>query len=342
MPMKSTTRLQVILGVLLFAAVTPAWSQTTSEVKTNLPPLEQMLQHLPGYHPHANQNAGQTGGAKQEIAHPASAKVYAFATADYPGAASSVAFDTNNTTIVGFLQFNPNGTATTPPSPETAFIVKSGVYELLDIPGATSSGANAATGINTSGQIVGFYTDSSMVPHGFLDTAGTFTDVDYPGANGTDVFDINDSGEMVGAFTDTTGIVHGYLDNGGTFTQIDYPGASTTIAVGINSSGEIVGIWEDSMNNTYGFTLKGGVFTLLIFPLGNNTEPIGVNTQGEISGYYQDAAGVVHGFIYSNGAFSEVDVAGSSGTELTRIKNYGAITGAFVDALLETHGVKGH
>jgi len=334
--MKGSMRLQAILLVLLFAAVTPAWSQTGPEVKTNRPPLDQVLKYLPGYHSNPSQNAVQTGGVKQDAVHSAAAKVYTFATVDYPGAASSTIFDTNNSTTVGILQFDPTSV---PATPETAFTVKSWVYEVLLVPGATESGA---TGINTSGQIVGFYTDSSMVAHGFVDTAGTFTDVDYPSATGTEVIGINDAGVMVGAYSDTSGNIHGFIDNGGTFTSLDYPGASSTIGAGINSSGEIVGVWEDSMSNTYGFIDNGGVFTSLSFPLGYDTEAIGVNNRGEIAGYYQDATSLYHGFIYSGGAFAEVDVAGSSGTQLTRIKNQGAITGVFFDALTETHGMKGH
>jgi uncharacterized membrane protein len=268
--MKGTVRLQVILLMVLFATVQPARSQTGSEVKTPRGPLEQVLQYLPGNHTNLGQGAARTG-AKPEFATAAAAKVYVFQTADYPGAASSTAFDTNSSTIVGFFQFDPNGT---PPSPMTAFTLKGNIYQILDIPGATTS---AATGINTSGQIVGLYVDVSMVSHGFVDTGGTFTNVDFPSATGTDVFDITDSGVMVGAYTDTTGNLHGFIDNAGDFTTLDYPGAASTIAAGINSSGEIVGEWGDTSGDTFGFVYSGGVFTSLSFPLGHNTEAIGVN-----------------------------------------------------------------
>ena len=49
---------------------------------------------------------------------------------------------------------------------------------LIDVPGSIST---TAIGINNSSQIVGRYTDSAGNTHGFLDTNGTFTTLDFPG-----------------------------------------------------------------------------------------------------------------------------------------------------------------
>jgi hypothetical protein len=82
-----------------------------------------------------------------------------------------------------------------------------------------------------------------MNRHGYLDTGGSFTQIDVPGAIGTEAFGINDAGQIVGRF-DTGSPVsfsgHGYLDTGGSFTQIDVPGAVITQALGINDAGQIV------------------------------------------------------------------------------------------------------
>jgi uncharacterized membrane protein len=46
-----------------------------------------------------------------------------------------------------------------------------------------------------------------------LDTGGTFTTIDVPGASGsfgTQAYGINNSGQIVGSFQDATG-VHGFL-----------------------------------------------------------------------------------------------------------------------------------
>ncbi len=334
--MKITMRLRVILFVLLFAGVKPAWSQSSSEIKAPRPLADRMLQYLPGYH--SPQSALRTEGATQDaVVVSKKAKVYAFATADFPGAAESVVYDANASTIVGYCEFDPSSV---PSTPQIAFTLKGGVYQMLAVPNAVAS---FATGINTSGQIVGAYTDSSSVAHGYLDIAGTFTNIDYPSSTGTEPLEINDSGMIVGSYADATSAIHGYLDNAGTFSSFDYPGATATYATGINSSGEIVGYWQDSSYNVYGFIYNGSVFTSLNVPLGTGTTPFGVNDKGEVAGFYQDATSLYHGFIYTGGAFSEVDVFGAvGGTQLSRIKNSGAITGVFIDALTEAHGIKGH
>jgi hypothetical protein len=90
--------------------------------------------------------AGHTAATAGEAVAPglAAAKVYAFATADYPGAAQSDVFDTDGTTAVGAFIFDP-GSAN---SPATAFTFSGGAYQILTVPGSASS---VATGINTAG-----------------------------------------------------------------------------------------------------------------------------------------------------------------------------------------------
>jgi uncharacterized membrane protein len=54
-------------------------------------------------------------------------------------------------------------------------------------------------GINDAGQIVGFFVGPGE--HGFLlDTGGSFTQIDVPGARSTEAFGINDAGQIVGSF----------------------------------------------------------------------------------------------------------------------------------------------
>jgi hypothetical protein len=78
------------------------------------------------------------------------AKVYAFASVDYPGAAQSLVFDSDGTTAVGAFVFDP-GSGT---SPTTAFTFAGGVYQILTVQG---SNVSIATGINGAGLIVGVH-----------------------------------------------------------------------------------------------------------------------------------------------------------------------------------------
>ena len=223
------------------------------------------------------------------------AKVYAFASADYPGAAQSYVFDSDGTTAVGAFIFDP-GSGT---SPTTAFTFAGGVYQILTVPGSNFS---IATGINGAGLIVGVYEDLAGVAHGFAKSGGTFGNVEFPGATSTQAIGVNDAGQIVGDYFDAASIEHGFVSSAGTFTAINYPGATATAAAGINAAGDIVGVWSDATSSR-GYVLQAGVFTPLNFPLATSTTAFGINDTGEIAGYYSDAAGKTHGFIFADGVF---------------------------------------
>jgi uncharacterized membrane protein len=88
------------------------------------------------------------------------------------------------------------------------FLYQDGVFQLIEPPGAISSGA---FGINNRGQIVGDYTDARGT-HGFLDTGGTLQTIDVPGFEGrTFTRGINRTGHITGSIREKTGFSHGYL-----------------------------------------------------------------------------------------------------------------------------------
>jgi len=70
-------------------------------------------------------------------------------------------------------------------------------FTTIDVP---SAGTTDAHGVNNAHEIVGIITDSTGI-HGFLDTAGNFTTIDFPGIPGnTAAFGINSAGQIVGSF----------------------------------------------------------------------------------------------------------------------------------------------
>lgn len=100
-----------------------------------------------------------------------------------------------------------------------AYIVQDGVYQLLDSPGSLLSQAGATfsygSDINPSGEIVGYFTNSSGT-HGFLLNNGGLTQLNYPGVGviQTLVNGINPKGDIVGVYTDARGN-HGFLATSG-------------------------------------------------------------------------------------------------------------------------------
>ncbi|MCI0530296.1 MAG: S8 family serine peptidase, partial [Nitrospira sp.] len=178
----------------------------------------------------------------------------------------------------------------------------------IDFPGFPSI---FAQDINDSGQIVGFYFDSSRA-HGFLLDRGSFTTIDFPGDVYNKSFGMNDSGQIVGLYTDSLARDYGYLFTGGNFSTIDFPGAVHTSAFGINEEGRIVGYFFDPQTSRgYGYLLSEGNFSIINFPGSAATDAHSINDNGQIVGTYTDGNGF-HGYLFRDGNFSTVNFPGTT------------------------------
>jgi len=162
-------------------------------------------------------------------------------------------------------------------------------------PGSSYTGA---IGINNSGEISGYFSNTSnFFGQGFTYSGGVFSvfDVPFPGAMQTFAYGLNNSGQIVGDYYDASGY-HGFLDSGGLFSPISVPGApNATSASGINDSGQIVGYYH--LPSGYnGFLDNGGVPSTFDVPGASQTLAEGINNNGQIVGYYYDGSGGIHGF----------------------------------------------
>jgi len=101
-----------------------------------------------------------------------------------------------------------------------------GTFSMIDPPGTVSTappGGSGLTGsscygINDSGFIVGQYTDTNFITHGYVrDPQGNFTTLDAPNASqtprsmGTSATAINGSGAIIGQYFDAQGVRHGFI-----------------------------------------------------------------------------------------------------------------------------------
>ena len=205
-------------------------------------------------------------------------------------------------------------------------------YTPLIFPGNVAVGA--PTGINASGEIIGAFDSTSVSrPNGFVDFNGTFTALNYPGADYTIPHGLNDVGQIAGVYG-LNGVTHGFLYSGGVFTTVDAPGSvSGTILTGINNSGEITGDYGDNLGNTIGFTYVGGTFSPLNYPGTTSTEPGSINDGGQVVGTYTPSNNVP--FLFSGGTFSTLTLP--CGVP-TGINNAGQITigcalaGGYIDS----------
>lgn len=142
-----------------------------------------------------------------------------------------------------------------------------GTFTIIDTPGAV--GGTRIAGINSSGEIAGFFSDSNT-SHGYIRTPdGTFIAFDVPGACAgcIQVTGLNDEGTVAGTFLvpDSSGFLaqHGFVRAAdGTVTTFDVPGAVRVIfghvlpfvgVAGINSSGAVVGSYSDANGVGHGY-----------------------------------------------------------------------------------------
>ena len=250
-----------------------------------------------------------------------------------------------------------------------------GTYTQIDVPGAVST---QAIGINTAGDIVGSYQDSSNNYHGFLLSAGSYTTIDAPGSLNTSATGINDVGQIIGSSGHA-----GFLYDLGTqtFTEVKFRsnGSSHTTPQGINNAGTIVG-FINLKNGPVGFEFTGGTFREVVlsgYPYStlsgiNNSDealgtafyvsainflfsqgqffqsgvspmdtPHGINDLNTIVGEYISAGNTRSGFLFQNGARQRLRFPGSCSTCSSYaygINNAGDVVGAFTDASNITHG----
>ena len=168
---------------------------------------------------------------------------------------------TNNDLAVGFYNsVGMDATGNHPVSHGYTYNIATNTFSAnIDDPNASlTNGGTVAAAINNSGEIVGFYKDSSGETHGFLDIGGSFTTVDGPGVTSTgqtQLLGLNDQGLAVGFYqVNANDILHGFVFDSvhDTFTTVDPPGSAGTTLNGINDLDQIVGFFVDGMGNTDG------------------------------------------------------------------------------------------
>jgi hypothetical protein len=176
-----------------------------------------------------------------------------YTTLDFPGAAGTNLTGINPSgEMTGFYCSDPACGSTGNASTNHSFTVsKKGAFTSFDPPGAISSTAST---VNPSGAIVGAYTDSSGVTHGYLLYHGTFATIDFAGATFTFAGGNNPAGDIVGTYRDSANVFHSFLLSNGVFTSFDPPGTvGFSDAAGINPGGTIVGIYFDAGGVEHGF-----------------------------------------------------------------------------------------
>ena len=174
-----------------------------------------------------------------------------------------------------------------------------GTLTTIDDPNAVHG--TEVTGINSKGDVAGFYFDAAFTAHGFSLINGTFSTINYAGA-GTGLAQgrsrrvYNDFDRIVGGVVGGTAGNIGFTYNGTSFTKFTVPGSTTTFGAGINDSGTLVGYFNDSAGQ-HGFVYMGGQFTTLDATGALGTRAAGINGSGTVVGFFDDSNAGAHGFV---------------------------------------------
>ncbi|NEP70970.1 MAG: hypothetical protein F6K25_13670 [Okeania sp. SIO2G4] len=158
------------------------------------------------------------------------------------------------------------------------------------------------TGINSNGQISGFYLLPDFAGGSSFLLEGedlNVTDLDIEGSDRTLAWDINDAGKVVGQFRIPDDRNSAFVwENGNIIEELEFPGASFTTARGINNNDSIVG-WltsDETEQFVNGFIWENGEFEEINFPGATGTFAADINDGGVIIGDYSDQEGNSIGF----------------------------------------------
>ncbi|MDO8682417.1 MAG: DUF3466 family protein [Armatimonadota bacterium] len=262
------------------------------------------------------------------------------------GGDGSLAFDVNdNGQVVGVASRAGNNYA-------PAFLWQNGSMQDLGTLG--ESPQSVATGINNSGQVVGY----SEGGHAFLWQNGSMQDL---GVNATNVA-INDNGQVVGSLGGPSFLwQNGSMQNLGNKMPNDINNAGQVVGWGynshaflwqiglmltqdlgtlyggnseayaINNIGQVVGV-----SDNHGFLWQNG----LMQDIGFLRVGYDINDIGQVVGWAGDAAGNNHPFLWQNGSIQFLDTLGGlKNSKAYAINNNGLIVGYSTDAAGNQHAV---
>jgi hypothetical protein len=291
---------------------------------------------------------------------------------DVPGSTSTWVIDMNNhgqitgyyyprtgsQNVRGYVRGADGSMLTFAPSPEVMVTVPAAINNLGVVTGTywvqgigvgfirgadgtmtafrvNDSTETAPVGINDSGVIAGWYTDSKGNGHGFVrDPSGSVTTFEAPGCINTDPTGINASGEIVGDCG--YGAPSFLRDSLGNFTTFEEPraGGAGTTASAINSAGAVTGYYVDHYDYSHPYVRDAaGNFTSFDAPRGYWLSiPSGINDAGQIVGLatldLENNVGWVRDL---DGTVTTFNVQNCGGTNPERINKAGIIAGDCVD-----------
>ena len=215
----------------------------------------------------------------------------------------------------------------------TVFPTSAGpLYQITDL-GSLGGTYSQATGINGSGQIVG-YSDASGGSHAFVSAVGGgLTDLGTLGGTTSVASGINTNGQVVGYGNTTSGNTHAFVwSAAGGMTDLGTLGGASSFGTAINGNGQVVG-YSDISGSTHAFTWNptGGMTDLGTLG-GTQSQALGINDKGQVVGNGITINGGVFDINANNNTLAGVHLqAGSitgTGGSLASLSNFDLQSGS--------------
>ena len=190
--------------------------------------------------------------------------------------------------------------------------------------------ATFPTGINSTGEIAGYYTyHKHHLAKGFLLNDGKTTELLPKGAFGAEAVAINDAGIVAGTFLGTNGGEQSFLYANRKYTLYSAPGASSTYASAISAGGAIAGTayFSSGQISSSGFVFDGTNTNFYNVPGEAATALVGFGPGDELAGNFNLPNNVSHGFVYTAGQYYHIDPPSSTSTVITGINADGSLVG---------------
>ncbi|MBI4845938.1 MAG: PEP-CTERM sorting domain-containing protein [Candidatus Omnitrophica bacterium] len=179
-------------------------------------------------------------------------------------------------------------------------------YEITDLGTLSGGNTSVATGINNSGQVVGYsatrldsyfsYNHAFLWENGIMKDLGTLADYES-WAKG-----INNSGQVTGMSSmDIRGPLYAFSWENGTMRGLGTLGGNSSFGTGINDSGQVVGYSNIGNGYIHAFLQKN--YTMIeLSTLSNNndthSEAWGINNSGQIVGFSRAANNELHACLW--------------------------------------------
>jgi probable HAF family extracellular repeat protein len=199
------------------------------------------------------------------------------------------------------------------------FIYSGGTMTSLGTLGGNSGIGN---GINASGQVAGYSTNSSGTYRAFLSSGNSLLDIGDLGGGSAVAYAINDLGDVVGSAVTADGSNHPFAYANGKMIDLGTLGSPKgtdwwNSAQGINNSGMVTGTSYDAQGNFFGFVWHKGKMTKMGTLGGPWSQAYAINNKGQVTGLAYTKNGSPRGFIANCGTCPLKDLGTFAGSTST-------------------------